>query len=80
MKYLALILVAIACSPKHKEIPDYLMPPELKDCKVFMISDGGINGKELYVVHCPKAITTTSWDRSCGKTCTTTEHVTVEGL
>jgi hypothetical protein len=74
MKYLPIIFLAIACSPYHKPRVGYSVPPELSDCKIFTISDGW---KELYVVKCPNADTTTSWTRSCGKNCTTTEHVGV---
>jgi hypothetical protein len=77
MRYLPILFLALACSPKHEEMPDYSLPPELKDCKVFMISDGGPNRKELYVVKCPNAVTTTSWTAECGDSCTTTEHLTL---
>jgi hypothetical protein len=77
MRYLPIIFLAIACSPQHKELPEYSLPSELKDCKVFSIRDGGLGAKELYVVKCPNATTTTSWTRTCGKNCTTTEHLTL---
>lgn len=77
MRYLPLLFLAIACSKGYKPQPDYPMPPEMNGCKVYTITDGS---KELYVVHCPNAMTTTSWTRSCGKNCTTTEHVTLVGL
>lgn len=74
MKYLLLIFLGMACSPYYKPRPDYKMPPELKDCKVFLIGDGN---KDLFVVKCPNGDTTTAWVRNCGKNCTTTEHVTL---
>jgi hypothetical protein len=74
MKYLFLIFFIIACSPYHKTKPDYSLPDDLKDCKVFLISDGS---KELYVMKCPNASTTTSWTYSCGKNCIKTEYATV---
>lgn len=81
MKYIPLLFLALACAgPKHEELPDYSLPPELKDCKVFVIRDGGLNSKELYVVRCPNTMTTTSWTRHCGKSCSTTEHVTLVEL
>lgn len=77
MKYLPLLFLALACGPRHEELPDYSMPPELKGCKVFLIKDGGVTAKELYVVKCPNATITTSWNKNCGKNCKTTEHVTL---
>jgi|688.fasta_scaffold949377_2 hypothetical protein len=73
MKYLIIFLM-VSCSPHHTPQTKYSLPSELKDCKIFLISDGV---KELYVVKCPNADTTTSWTRSCGKNCTTTEHAMV---
>lgn len=77
MRYIPILFLVLACSPGHKELPDYSLPSELKDCKVFMIRDDGVLAKALYVVKCPNATTTTSWTRRCGKNCTTTEHVTL---
>ena len=74
MKYLPILFLAIACSKGYKPQPDYPMPPEMKGCKVFTITDGS---KELFVVHCPNANTSVSWERTCGKNCTTTEHLTL---
>lgn len=74
MRHLLIIFLAIACSPYHKPKTDYSLPTELVDCKVFVISDGM---KDLYVVRCPNSNTTTSWNRSCGNKCTTTEYLTV---
>jgi hypothetical protein len=75
MKYLLIIFLATACSPYHKPQTEYSLPPELANCKIFLISDGT---KDLYIVKCPNADTTTSWTRNCGKNCITTEHVTVD--
>lgn len=75
MKFLFLVLLVISCSPSHQAITDYSLPEELKDCKVYIISDGR---KELYVVDCPnKQNVTTSFTSSCGKNCTTTEATTL---
>lgn len=78
MKYLALIAMALtlaACGPKAEREYGYdaIMPPELADCRVFEISDGI---KDLYITRCGFEVTT-AWSRSCGKSCTTTEHVTI---
>jgi hypothetical protein len=72
MKYVLLIFLNIACSPSYEHKPNYAFPPELEDCKVFTISDGS---KLLYVVRCPNSEVTTSWNRSCGNKCATTEHL-----
>jgi hypothetical protein len=77
MRYIPILFLALACSLKHEEIPDYSLPSEFKDCKVLMIINGGLSNKALYVVKCPNATTTTSWTRTCGRNCTTTEHVTL---
>ena len=74
MRYLLLIFLAIACAPSHERKTDYSLPAELSDCKIFYISDGS---KGLYVVRCPNSYTSTTWTRSCGNKCTTTEHVTI---
>jgi hypothetical protein len=72
MKYLPILFLTIACSKGYKPQPDYPMPPEMKECKVYTITDGS---KELHVVHCPNSNVTTSWTRSCGKGCVRTEHL-----
>jgi hypothetical protein len=74
MKYLFIFFLAISCSPYNRTKTKYSLPLELEDCRIFLISDGA---KDLYVVKCPNADTTTSWTRSCGKNCETTEHVTL---
>jgi hypothetical protein len=51
------------------------MPPELEGCKVFRISDGGPSPTVLHIVKCNNTQPVVSWNRSCGKTCTTTEYV-----
>ena len=58
MKYLLIIFFAIACSPYHKPKTGYSVPPELQDCKIFVISDGI---QDLYVVKCPNSNTTTEY-------------------
>lgn len=74
MKYLLIIFLVISCSPYNRTKTKYSLPPELADCKIFVISDGN---QELYVVKCPNADTTTSRRRSCGKNCWTKDHVKV---
>lgn len=77
MKKLLIVaaLILAACTPKAETKHGYqaIMPPELKDCKVFTISDGT---KELYVTRCGLE-TTTTWSSSCGKNCTRTDHSSV---
>lgn len=70
MRLLLLIFLA-ACSPHHSERDKYSLPPELQNCKVFLISDGA---KDLYVMKCPNEQTTTAWTVRCGKNCLKTEH------
>jgi hypothetical protein len=74
MKYLFLIFSIISCSPYYKPKTDYKLPPELDDCKIFEISDGS---KALYVVRCSRDDVAVSWDRSCGKNCTTREYASM---
>jgi hypothetical protein len=69
---LCIILAMYGCSPYSREKTEYPLPPELKDCKIYNISDGN---EDLYVVVCPNATTSTSWSVSCGKNCTKTTHV-----
>lgn len=49
---------------------EYAMPAEMKGCKVFYLKGGGFSHSNLYVTHCPNAVTDTSFPY--GKT---TEHV-----
>lgn len=71
---LCIILALYSCAPYHEPRTEYALPPEMKDCKVHLISDGN---KELYVVVCPSSITSTNWTSSCGKNCTQTNSTTV---
>jgi len=71
MRYLFPLILLAACSPYHKEKKEYSLPPELKDCKVFIVSDGF---KELYVMRCANEQPAVSWDVSCGENCFTTVH------
>lgn len=75
MKYLILLIALSACTPKSEREYGYdpIMPPELKDCKVFKIYDGS---KHLYVTRCGMD-TTTSWSENCGKNCRRHQHVTL---
>jgi hypothetical protein len=66
------VMLGYGCSPYSKQKTEYPLPPELKDCKIYNISDGNA---DLYVVVCPNATTSTSWSESCGKNCTKTTHV-----
>jgi hypothetical protein len=69
MKFLILLLVA-ACAPSHEPKTEFSLPPELQDCKIFIVSDGW---KAIYITRCPNSSTSTSWIHSCGKRCTTME-------
>lgn len=71
MKYLFLIIFLAGCSAYHEEKTEYSLPPELKDCKVFIVSDGK---KELFVIKCPNEQPAVSWEKICGKNCYTTVH------
>ena len=77
MKTIALLLLLVSCGSSYQEKTGYSMPPELQGCKVFSISDGGMTSPNLYVVKCPNQQTTTSFMRSCGKSCTKREYVQV---
>lgn len=69
MRFLILLLVA-ACAAKHEPATGFSLPPELQNCKIFKVSDGW---EWLYITVCPSNNTSTSWTRSCGKNCITTE-------
>lgn len=63
MKYVLVILVAFtllgceARTPQDRTL-GYILPEELKDCKIFRINDG-MNG--MYITRCPKSDTSTEW-------------------
>tara|TARA_B100000073_G_C23723299_1_gene568386 strand:- start:1881 stop:2111 length:231 start_codon:yes stop_codon:yes gene_type:complete len=62
MKFLFLILTVLflsACTPSHKnKTQSFSLPPELADCKVFMLSND--IGSSIYVTRCPNSTTNTS--------------------
>lgn len=63
MKYVLITLVAFtllgcgASAPQDRTL-GYILPEELKDCKIFLI-DNGLNS--MYVTRCPKSDTSTEW-------------------
>lgn len=64
-KYLIMLILLVGCTPSHKQKTDFSLPQELKDCKVFYISDGW---QGVTVVRCPKFETTsTKYTVPCGK-------------
>lgn len=71
---LCILAAMYGCEPSHQPLKEYALPPEMKDCKVHLISDGN---KELYVVVCPNSVTSTNWTTNCGKNCWKTNSVTV---
>lgn len=57
----------VGCEAGHEErTSHYLLPPELKDCKVFLLTSD--EGKYLRVVRCPNSSTNVRYN--CGKGCT----------
>lgn len=60
MKYLIVVLAFVlsACSNSYEPMDFPQMPPELKDCKVYLLSNSG--GTQIKVVYCPGKSTTTS--------------------
>lgn len=41
--------------------PEYVLPPEMKGCKIFYLRGGGFTYSSIYVTHCPNAMTDTSF-------------------
>jgi hypothetical protein len=66
MKYLLALVILSSCSPSSKQSTSYTsLPEELKDCKIFYISNGF---NELTVVRCPNSDTAVEYTEQCGKT------------
>jgi hypothetical protein len=73
---LLLLVVCLGCEsdPSLREKKGYPLPEELEGCKVYNTYDGN---RELFIIHCPHADTTTSRTYSCGKHCTRTDNVSL---
>ena len=75
MKKLIMALVVVClvgCEKSTKEISGaFNMPEELKDCKMYGLSNGV---KNVIIVRCPQSLTSTTYN--CGKT--TCSSMTVE--
>jgi hypothetical protein len=50
-------LAVMGCTPQSSLKQDVVMPDELSHCKMYEMNDS--SGRNLYVVHCPDATTTT---------------------
>lgn len=72
----SLFLVA-ACERQAPAEKSYIMPEDLKDCKVIQI-DG--DGPFLYVVRCPNSTTSTRWEVPQGKSRATYTSVYIDGV
>lgn len=57
-----LVLATTACQPNTRQLEEYefLLPKALSHCDVHRLHNGRMT--VLYVVHCPHATTTTSYD------------------
>ena len=56
------ILLLAGCEKSyHDASPEFQMPPEMKDCKVFKLSDGV---KNLYAIRCSLQTTTVTSGKS----------------
>jgi len=77
MKKLIMALVVVClvgCEKSTKEISGtFNMPEELKDCKMYSLSDGV---SSVYVVRCPQSSISTTYN--CGKTTCSTMYVEVD--
>lgn len=66
------MLMLIACDRTETTelTTNYIMPPELKNCRIYTLSSE--SSQRLWVTVCPKH-TSTDWEKaeSCGKNCTT---------
>lgn len=58
-------LMAYAASSENIT-SEYSMPTEMKGCKIFYLKGGGWSHSDIYVTHCPNAVTDTSF--KSGKT------------
>ncbi len=52
-----LVLTVMGCTPQSSLKQGVVMPEELSHCKMYELNDS--SGRNLYVVHCPNATTTT---------------------
>lgn len=48
-----------ACTPGYKEANFTVLPPDLKDCKIFYLTN--TNGSRITVSRCPNSTTSTSY-------------------
>ena len=69
--FVSIILLCLACTPSYENqtsSSEWILPPELRDCKMFKLSSS--DGVHMRVLRCPSSNTTTS--TQCGKsTCYT---------
>ena len=72
----SLFLVSGCNDALPPEPMNYVMPDDLKDCKVTKI-DG--NGPFLFVVRCPNSATSTQWVENHGKSSNTYTSVYIDG-
>ena len=57
-----MVVSATAFGANSKNITEeYVLPPEMKGCKIFHLSGGGFSYSSLYVTHCPYAVTDTGF-------------------
>lgn len=47
----------------------YKLPSELSNCRIYRLESSDMS-RDITIVHCPHAETTTSYTESCGKNCT----------
>jgi putative SOS response-associated peptidase YedK len=76
-KYIGIVFAAMivaGCTNSAKEVVYPVMPPELKDCKVYAISSE--SGRDITVMRCPNATTSTTYKE--GKATRTT--IVVDGV
>ncbi len=63
--FLILIFMALSFSSfaaKYVDITkEYSIPPEMKNCKIFMLYGGAFSYSNLYVTHCPNSHASTSY-------------------
>ena len=53
------LLFFVGCTPTYtKKNDNFLLPPELSDCKIYYLNDK--NGSGIYITRCPSSTTTTS--------------------
>ncbi len=73
---LALIALMYGCSPSSETLTeDYVLPTELKDCKIYWLSNG-LSG--MKVMRCGNSTTSLSYQRHSGKTHSTITTVTID--